>query len=216
MSRRSVCLFALALSMAGASARAEDIAPDSCRSGAFLSEGAVVALYRVASKRPLHFNDDDAGCPAAAGCRRAAYVIGGDELLVSKVQAGWACAWYQGKARETVGWVAADALAPLPEPPVKLSDWIGHWQGAIGAIEIAPGQPGTLDVRGSASWGSGGSVHVGEIGGLIRPQGRHARLGADANACLVDFDRVGRYLIVRDNRRCGGVNVSFDDVYVRK
>jgi hypothetical protein len=216
MFRHPASLLALLLPLMCLTARAEGIDPYGCRNASFPSEGAEAALYRVVSARPLHFHDDDKGCPQAAGCRRAAYVVDGDEVLVSKVQHGWACAWYQGKQREFVGWVLAEALVPVGEPAVALTDWIGAWQGAAGSIDIAPGQRGALEVAGTASWGSGAHVHVGEMAGVIRPAGRHAKLGENAAGCMVEFDRVGRYLIARDNRRCGGVNVTFDDVYVRK
>ena len=38
---------------------------------------------------------------------------------------------------------------------------------------------------------------------------------AASEACAAKLELVGRYLVVEDNGRCGGVNVSFNGLYVR-
>jgi hypothetical protein len=88
---------------------------------------------------------------------------------------------------------------------------------------------------GSATWGSGdpqhvkrGAVHTGELEGAVRPRGRVLAIGYDpdrsgfppaedaaSEACAAKLELVGRYLVVEDNGRCGGVNVSFNGLYVR-
>jgi hypothetical protein len=37
----------------------------------------------------------------------------------------------------------------------------------------------------------------------------------DADECGADLVRIGDFLIVHDNMRCGGLNVRFDGVYTR-
>jgi hypothetical protein len=88
---------------------------------------------------------------------------------------------------------------------------------------------------GSATWGSGdpqrikrGAVHTGELEGAFRPRSRVLAISYDpdrsgfppaedaaSEVCAAKLELVGRYLVVEDNGRCGGVNVSFNGLYVR-
>jgi hypothetical protein len=206
---------------------AEDIGPYSCRNGLFPSEQRSLQLGRFAGEKDqkLYFYKDDKGCPNDENrCRTKAYLVPGDELIINKTVGGWACAWFHGKKHETVGWVKTDRLAFLPNEKDDQRNWIGTWKyySDGGVITIAE-KGGSLSVEGSTTWQGGTStagypiVHTGEIKGTIKPVNGRARLsdGDGGLACVVDFVRIGRYLVVHDNGKCGGVNVRFDDVYAR-
>ena len=64
--------------------------------------------------------------------------------------------------------------------------------------------------------------------GTFKPQGQVLAIGYDpdrsefppaddaaSDVCAAKFELYGRYLLVEDNGRCGGVNVSFSGLYVR-
>jgi hypothetical protein len=203
---------------------AEDIKPYSCRNGSFPSEQRSLQLARFAGAKDqrLYFYKDDKGCPdEEKRCRARAYVVPGDELLISKTANGWACAWFHGKKQETVGWIRTDRLAFLPNEKDDRRLWIGTWKDHGGAtIKIAE-QGEFLGVEGNTLWHGGMSpaghpvVHTGDIEGTFQPIAGRARLTDRENICSADFVRIGRYLVVHDNGRCGGVNVRFDGVYTK-
>jgi hypothetical protein len=90
-------------------------------------------------------------------------------------------------------------------------------------------------VSGIATWGGGdpqrvkrGAVNTGELEGTFKPQDQVLAIGYDPgqtdfppaeNAapeiCAAKLELYGRYLIVEDNGRCGGLNVSFNGLYIR-
>jgi hypothetical protein len=51
----------------------------------------------------------------------------------------------------------------------------------------------------------------------MTPVNGSARLteGTDEFSCVADFSILGKYLIVTDNNKCGGMNVRFDGVYTK-
>ena len=218
MHRLNAVLLTSALALLCLPSQAQEIQPYSCRNGLFPTEGKGALLYRVSSKQPVHFFNDDKGCPASEACKNKAYIVEGNEVLVSKAEGGWACVWHQGPQHETVGWVAVDTLLPMAEPVPAPDAWLGAWKSYGHAITIKKREGALLHVSGKATWGTGEAKHYGRVDGALRIQGHHAqtRMGDDQDACLVDLTRIGRYLIVSDNKNCGGFNVSFDGVYVRE
>lgn len=198
-----------------------------CRNGFFPRESESYSIARVTVKRAArsYFFGDEGECPKAKNCRLKSYLVRGDEVIVSRKFGNYACAWYQPKrGPETVGWIAVsdlefqnilDAGGP--------AYWTGTWIFYDSTIKIASGKPeGTYNVTGTAFWkGLGDNIHIGEIDGT-------ARYDATKNALLYGFDmtgeydcrvtlrRSGRFMIVADNLNCGGANVSFSGVYLRK
>jgi hypothetical protein len=200
-------------------ARAEVTDEDFCRNGAFPSQSDFrIATVGGTAPRLYFFNDWD-GCPQkGANCQTKAYVVPGDRLLLGKTHGEWTCAWYQGKKHETVGWVRNHDLAVQAE--AEAADWVGKWKeyDYPGYVSISR-KAGAWYVLGEAYWGIGMSTHFGEVAGELKIRGRRAHVGAamtdDADDCGADLVRVGDFLIVHDNGRCGGVNVRFDGVYTR-
>ncbi len=80
----------------------------------------------------------------------------------------------------------------------------------------------SLRVKGRAYWPARNlpPFHSGEVTGSARPERNLLVLeNKDAPAefrCQVRLSLVGPLLVVSDNRKCGGANVSFDGVYVRQ
>jgi hypothetical protein len=220
---RAQRLYALVFLLFASSAAA--IEPMTCRNGYF-PQAERFFLARVTGKKSdkAFFFSDETGCPGKDSCRTKAYVLPGDEVLVNQTAEGWVCAWYAGKKYETVGWLKASQVELLPAPgKPALLDWIGTWRyyDASGFIKIAAAEPGKLEASGEAFWHGGPSgevVHTGEMSGTAAPTGNRLILREDPqddDFCIVNLTLLGRYLIAADNQRCGGMNVSFTNVYTR-
>jgi hypothetical protein len=219
---RLLPLLLLAL-CAAAHAQAQETAsgnpPNFCRNGAFPGDGGDFRAAHVVGAKGsrAYFHGDEEGCPGAK-CRTKAYVIPGDEVIVSRSFGDWLCAWYQPpKGGETVGWIPAHQLSPsetLKSPPP--ADWLGKWGFYIQTLDIRRGaKAGMLRVEGEAFWqGLGDNIHTGAVSGEARPEGNV--LVVEDDICRVTLRLVGDSLVVSDNSDCGGVNVRFDGVYRRK
>jgi hypothetical protein len=214
--RLSLALLVPAL-LAAAPARAQGSTEPMCNSGDFpLHPEFHIATVGVATPKLYFFKEGD-GCPdKGASCQTRAFALAGDRLLVGKNRGEWSCAWYPGKRTGTAGWVRnGDLTIQVAAAP---ADWAGKWKArnSSGTINIA-GRDGAWTVQGKASGGSGPTLHVGELAGPLKVQGARARMIGVAGAqgdCSADFTRVGDFLVVRDNRRCGA-DVQFDGVYAR-
>jgi hypothetical protein len=195
---------------------------DMCRNGLFPSqqEFQVAAVGRAVPK--LYFFNDWDGCPQkGATCQTKAYVVPGDRLLIGKTHGEWSCAWYQGKSRETVGWVRNNDLVTQAQAPVQTAGWLGTWKQVYkGPGRIVVSHVGdTLQVDGQTRWIGQNTENFGELLGQLAISGRHGHLGPaigkETYECGADMTRIGEFLIVHDNGRCGGLNVRFDGLYVR-
>jgi hypothetical protein len=218
-------LFMLVLFCAAIPAYAQDASGNPanwCRNGLFTSESKEFRLAHVRGARGsrVYLYGDDEGCPGpAAKCRQKAYVIPGDELIVSRAFGEYVCAWYQpARGSETVGWMAASQLEISEadaNPAAAL--WLGSWEFYNNSLLITRGaKAGMLRVEGEAFWHGVNpeNVHTGEVGGEAAPAAGVLRL--DDDICRATFRLVGPYLIVDDNGDCGGANVTFDGVYRKK
>jgi len=216
----ALALLFVALS-APAFAQAEGDPANWCRGGPFAGDGVEYKLARAVGGKGarVYFHGDDAeGCPGPK-CRLKAYVVPGDELLVSRSFGDWLCAWYQpAKGRETVGWVKAHELSlaePDRNPPA--ARWEGQWGYYENGLNIRrEARTGRLSVSGEASWRgvNPGQVNVGAFEARATPAGAVLKLEDDT--CQVTLQLVGPYLLAGDNKQCGGFNVTFDGVYRRK
>jgi hypothetical protein len=182
-------------------------------------------LLRVSGKDRVHFAD----CFAAT-CRTRSYVVPGDMLVTAPEPGDLVCAVFPNKRGGTKGWIPSGFLSPAPvEANPPLAAWAGKWQLHEDAeIEIRV-EGDALAVKGQAFWMSGapGVIHDGELTGRNKPQGDslslpnpadYDKLESAANpeyVCAATLRLVGPYLVVRDNLRCGGLNVSFAGVYRR-
>jgi hypothetical protein len=223
MKRRYASVLVLAAGLlAAGGAQAQNTDEDMCRNGLFPSQQEF-ALATVAGTAPrLYFFNDWDGCPQkGASCQTKAYVVPGDRLLLGRTHGDWTCAWYQGKSRETVGWVRRQDLVVQTPAAVQAADWIGTWKevykgpGRIGIARVGD----TLQVNGKTRWIGQNTENFGDISGALGIAGRHGHVGPvsgkETYECSADMVRIGDFLIVHDNSGCGGLNVRFDGLYVR-
>lgn len=197
--------------------------PDNwCRGGFFTRDSQDFKIGTVKGAKTVKsyfFNDDPEDCPAGKNCRGKAYLVGGDKVIVARNYNGFACVWFTPvSGYETVGWVRADTLRladPVAKPP--LSAWHGTWKYADNSISFTDNKlAGFLNVTGDALWkGLGDNVHIGELDGRFAPEGNVLEYsdGDDEYDCKATMRLVGEYLLVADNMKCGGVNVSFSGIY---
>lgn len=177
----------------------------------------------------------DAACPnTSAACREKAYLVPGNEVVVIGTKGDFVCASYTSQqGRITDGWLPRSAVTIVQDSPPE--DWVGQWQsGPEQAVAIKQAdKTGVLSIKGDATWGASdpervkrGAVHVGSLEGEMKPEGADLAFGmgengtlpfdqADEADCKVQMQRLGPYLLVKDNNNCGGMNVSFTGVYRR-
>jgi hypothetical protein len=216
-----------------------------CRNGAFPGGGEyggnrpVFQLGRVVGlgKTPLSLLGDDDGSAAGGGCPRAdnpkcwrkSTVRPGDPVIVSKTWKGFGCVWkHPGRGKregeqEQVGWLPLRRLAitePDRNPP--LERWLGRWTAWGEPLVVKRGtEPGQLQVEGMAYWPGRQhpNAHSGRLSGSAKPVGNTLVIDdptePESVRCRAHLSLVGDLLVVNDNHRCGGLNVSFDGVYQR-
>ena len=208
------------------------------------AETSELKVARVVGKdRRVHFvsNPGDTGktqdCPdLSAECRRRGFVVPGDR--VETVRGPLACVSYvNARAAESGGWLPLAALELSGQPAEAklggpaLQDWAGSWKRAEASIQIRVAGA-MLEADGTATYGAAspervarGAINTGEFSGKVRPRGALAAFGegytgdkepdSKSGECQVRARLFAPYLVVDDNRNCGGMNVSFSGVYVR-
>jgi hypothetical protein len=221
----SLALLACSLLQASpASAQLKGNPDNACANGYFPRESASYRLAKIkgaAGDRIYFRHGGEDRCPDDATCRLKTYVIPGDEVIVSRTLAKFACSWFQPrKGTETVGWIETDRLAwqaDTPSPATR--DWLGEWRAYDNVIRISTSKAaGTLAIKGEAIWGSGASAHIGQLDYDAKPSADKMKFGdgTDELDCQVTMQLVGKLLVVGDNLHCGGANVSFSGVYQRR
>ncbi len=189
-----------------------------------------LALARILPNRVNFMKVPDC---ATTGCRERAYVVAGDEVIVTALTGTAACVLYPArKGRDTTGWLPRSALAIVAAPAAP--SWTGRWERIEATITITAAPRGRLTVKGDATWGSfdpdrvrRGGVNIGSIEGVAAPTGSTLAFAIGEQGtipygrgaacdCAVLMRRLGRWLLIDDNGNCGGHNVSFDGVYERK
>jgi hypothetical protein len=173
-------------------------------------------------------------CPSAeSDCRLRAFLVPGDEVLVNATDDLFVCATFKSQAGiETTGWLPRSALQiPAPAPAQQ---WDGKWQRDKETEIVLKSHGDEVKVSGTTTWGGSdpkrvkmGSVHEGQLDDEGKARGQVLAIGYDpdrsgfpppegaAPGCAAQLKLFGRYLMVEDNARCGGVNVSFTGLYVR-
>jgi hypothetical protein len=180
------------------------------------------------------------GCPSGGpACRDKAYLVSGDTVIVSATAGDYVCADYvNAKGFVRSGWLPQASVAlRADEPAANVESWIGVWSGGPEQrITITKGKaPGEVGIEGEATFGAldpartaRGGVNVGSLDVSVRPdkgfvaftmadEGTALPYGeGDQYDCRVRMQRIGLFLLVEDNRNCGGMNVSFSGAYRRK
>lgn len=218
----------------GAPARAQT--PDGHCSGADYTDDLGIArvsrsIPKVNFVRGAHASP---ACPnASEACRDRPFLMAGDVVLTSGKQGDFVCATFvNARAIETIGWLPAAALEAVPAAPVPLAQWHGAWRRIEAQIRIKPAAGGALNIEGTAALGSHdpdrvarGTVRIGEISAKTKPAGDTVFFSDEPapsfekvpeNVCAVRMRRIAQYLVVEDNKSCGGMNVTFSGIYVRR
>jgi hypothetical protein len=208
-----------------------------------LETESAVSLGRINNLSPrVNFVKREAfqkGCPnSSAACKDKAYLVPGDEVIISGSSGDFVCASYADrKGMVTEGWLPRAAIALVEGTSVGQSDgWIGHWRSGPEqtiVIEAGAGQ-GKLKIRGDATWGASnpervkrGAVNIGSLEGEAAAKAGNLSFGmgengtlpyeeADKFDCRAQMRRLGSYLLVKDNGMCGGHNVTFTGIYRRR
>lgn len=192
-----------------------------CREGRYTKDASFTLATVVGEERAYFYGDMD-GCPdLGEACRSSSYVtpgsyvIAGDIVVISKMRAGFGCAFFPNKSGGNAGWIKLSQLAILPsEQNPSITAWTGDWSdGAEEDVHIAISDDRELRVTGNAFWRGLSSIHIGEVDGDLLRFGNRARY--DEDLCVVDFTLLGDYLLIGDNSKCGGANVSFNGIYRR-
>lgn len=104
-----------------------------------------------------YFHNGGDGCPSEA-CRRKAYVIAGDAMLVGGTSTDWACSAFVGTKGAVTRWIAKRQLALTPtnpNPNPSLAAWVGEWKSGRNSLSIQAQNGGGIGVDGLALWGDG-------------------------------------------------------------
>ena len=150
----------------------------------------------------------------------------GRRIIVTRTRNGYACSisLRPSDAGLRIGWLPLASLRRLVLPPSPPSAWIGIWRGAtsqqeqsisihrVGATLVARG----LDVFDDPYYRAQNMIPTGDFQGRIRLAGNRAKvLLAKYDPCRVSAWLFGDDLLVADNDRCGGINVTFRGIYRR-
>ena len=209
-----------------------------CSGWADLAPATKITLAKVAAPK-LNFlknASEGPGCPStSASCLRKGFMVEGDMLIISGVENGLACGQFvNSRGLESTGWVPLSSLAEVPSGAVAAKDWTGNWNGGPEQsikITAAPA-PTMLNLHGDATFGAQdparvkrGAVNIGEFDAQVKVEGNATSFTigdggktltydkGDEFACKIRMRRLGPFLMVEDNRQCGGNNVSFTGDY---
>jgi hypothetical protein len=202
-----------------------------------------VALARVfTTQTRLHFiagpDKRRPACPSlGSSCKLKAFLVPGDEVLVNVTEEGpYVCATFKAQnGILTRGFLPRAALQLSSSEQVSAQQWTGKWRRDSEAEIVINSRDDKVEVSGTATWGDSdpqrvkkGAIHTGELNGSGRPRGEVLAIGYDPersafpppeneapDICAAQLELHGRYLLVEDNGRCGGLNVSFTGLYVR-
>jgi hypothetical protein len=221
-------LSAVLVGPASAQAAYDPNDPNNCV-GIDWDDKRVVVVSKVTAHLRVNFikspYDDDftaTTCPATtAACRKQSYLETGDFVLVDRTQGDFACVMYKSplvkKPITTTGWLPTAALMPVaPMRSPRASDWIGTWDRPGGGVEIKNGAGGKLHIEADMTLPAGRELRNGYFKAQIAP--KYDTIVFDDgydDGCRVRMQRVGPWLMVEDNRGCGGYGVSFTGLYRR-
>ncbi|WP_157817166.1 hypothetical protein [Bradyrhizobium sp. SK17] len=189
-----------------------------------------VSLYEAAAPMPTHFIHGDEGgdCPGAdTACQKKAYIVKGNQVVVTRSEGEYACATFvvahKGKAVATAGWLPLSSLRKIEPAP----RWPGHWlsNDRNATIDVLTKDPDRIEISGSATWSSTPTnLEEGDFSAIVDGKTNFVSFTSgdgfppsqEKSACALKTAQLGSYLVVTDNHNCGGHNLTFSGVYVRK
>ncbi|MDH5654363.1 MAG: hypothetical protein OEZ34_00510 [Spirochaetia bacterium] len=192
-----------------------------CREGHF-PENARIDAYGIIkknSKKRTYFYHDNSNCPDKyLQCRTNSYLIPGDSVILAGQYRDFYCALYSSrKEKITVGWILKSDVKLKKTSVSAPDDWTGTWKYYESEINISKTESGRLYIRGTSVWLSSFTVHTGEFEINEKPvKIKIENAISSPHECGVRLILIAGWLVVSDNKKCGGVNVTFDGVYSRK
>jgi len=195
-----------------------------CRNGLFPREEIdSIGLAQVVAPGGVHLNDSNGPeCRADARNCSDRGALGNRAIVITGHSLGpFVCAYFPRSG--SAGWLPSSALQSFePELAPPLKAWAGRWRHGDNTIRLSV-RGGQLASEGHAYWPGAhptleeapGGPHYGDMSGLARPSGSSVAY-EDRGGCSVRLKLVGRYLVATDNGACGGANVRFDGVYLRR
>jgi len=173
----------------------------------------------------VHFQRKAEVCPPgpeSCPVRQKAYLVPGDVVFAGSELRGFRCAYY-GTARGDIaaGFLPADVLEPAQDDGKLDSAFLSGTWTMLGQNPITFSAVGEREVqaKGKAIWrGRPSVVHSGSFSARAELQGDSVdfRDSTGGGNCEVKIRRRGPYLIASDNSRCGGMNVRFQGIYVKR
>lgn len=211
-----------------------------CRYEAFTADAELeAALVRNDGAR-LNFvkNATDApNCPSAAeACRERAYLVPGNGVIAGRRHEGFRCSIYVGSTGQVrAGWLPETGLITLP--PANDPDFVGKWRSGPEQSIAIRRDGANWQLEGQATYSGQdperlrrGAVNIGDFSATVPrtgsdgptrlaftegPDGTLPYDKGEETACKMRMQLVGPWLIVGDNLRCGGANVTFNGIYRR-
>ncbi len=225
-----------AISPAGANAAGFE-----CQQSSFSEKLNELSLGRISQSGKVFFlagpSKQKASCPSSDKmCETKSYLVNNDEVLVAPAPGDYLCAAYKpAKGDETIGWLPRGAVTLITDPPRSPGEWVGAWRAdAETRIKISSRGADKLEVSGDATYGASdpervrrGAVNMGNLSGVYVPKNGMIGVGENYDGsqppregsdfgCEARLRLLGRYLVAEDNMQCGGMNVRFNGIYVRR
>lgn len=195
---------------------------ETCRGEQDFLNATELQLGRVAAGQHPYLQSDTADCPGPdAKCRIGRPLSPGQVSLLGKVRPGYVCVLTAAAVGTAAGWLATHAVGPATAPvdaAPPLAAWTGTWWLYDNRITLRR-QDDTILVNGEAYWPAKDIMpaNQGGLSGTAKPSGNRLHIAEGSPTdCETDLLLAGPFMIVGDNRNCGGHNVSFSGVYTRR
>lgn len=182
---------------------------------------AAAPMFRVVSGTATgraHFYARKAPCRGSVCAhRRPDFLVDEDVVFAGPVDRGFRCVAGARGGELVGGFLPTEHLvAVAPDAALDPDFLVGQWRrDEASRIRIAGAGLAGLRASGSGVWRGRGTINEGEFLADFR-------VGADTTAtirdggCAVTLERRGPYLLANDNGRCGGNNVRFVGIYIKR
>jgi hypothetical protein len=176
----------------------------------------------------LYLLSDEDGCPSDKAMCQHGYLIDGDDVIAGQTSGAFTCVSFAGRLGESIGWVRSSRLRFNKDiGALPLKAWVGKWHDGDNVIDISS-KGNKLIAGGAAYWpqpsanpevAKKGEFNFGTFDAVAIPNGNEVQFeqgDSPADTCVVSAKKIGKFLVVQDNGKCGGLNVRFDGLYRQK
>lgn len=189
-----------------------------CDDSTFAQGEVGVGTVNVADGAVLYLADSV--CPQGSVACRLGTIRKHSKVLTSHADGAYTCV-YDPKL-DADGYVRSDDIrTDVVDAAVRGADWYGHWKNGDDTVNIKI-EGDMLDAMGHAFYPERnpprsqfpGGPNLGAFSGHAKPSGRSVTF--HDGACSVHAILVAKnYLLISDNNRCGGMNVTFSGMYTK-